>query len=68
MLLFSLNCYVSGGGGGGDEEYIYMNKVIVTGQGQDKADRGESSKVVSYKVEPAWWCSTLYLFGSYIIN
>lgn len=51
MLLFSLNCYVSGGGG--DEEYIYMNKVIVTGQGQDKADRGESSKVVSYKVEPA---------------
>ncbi|XP_072522865.1 actin filament-associated protein 1-like 2 [Salminus brasiliensis] len=24
---------------GGDEEYIYMNKVIVTGQNQDKADR-----------------------------
>ncbi|XP_036428607.1 actin filament-associated protein 1-like 2 isoform X2 [Colossoma macropomum] len=24
---------------GGDEEYIYMNKVIVTGQNQDKTDR-----------------------------
>ncbi|XP_036802596.1 actin filament-associated protein 1-like 2 isoform X2 [Oncorhynchus mykiss] len=37
-LLQSYRCS-NGGGGGGDEEYIYMNKVIVTGQGQDKADR-----------------------------
>ncbi len=27
---------------GGDEEYIYMNKVIVTCQNQDRTDRGES--------------------------
>jgi len=27
---------------GEDEEYIYMNKVIVTGQNQDRTDKGES--------------------------
>ncbi|XP_048026500.1 actin filament-associated protein 1-like 2 isoform X3 [Megalobrama amblycephala] len=42
---------------GGDEEYIYMNKVIVTGQNQDKTDHrpeanGEPGKHISVKNPP----------------
>lgn len=44
---------------GGDEEYIYMNKVIVTGQNQDRTDRdhrpeanGEPGKHISVKNPP----------------
>lgn len=36
-LVFNIGYFAEG-----DEEYIYMNKVIVTGQNQDRTDRGES--------------------------
>ncbi|RXN36391.1 actin filament-associated 1-like 2 [Labeo rohita] len=44
---------------GGDEEYIYMNKVIVTCQNQDKTDRdyrleanGEPGRHINFKNPP----------------
>lgn len=41
---------------GGDEEYIYMNKVIVTGQNQDRTDRGESIIFSLINLQNFCWC------------
>ncbi|XP_067285734.1 actin filament-associated protein 1-like 2 isoform X2 [Pseudorasbora parva] len=57
LLTELLQSYTSSNGG--DEEYIYMNKVIVPGQNQDRTDRdhrpeanGEPGKHISVKNPP----------------
>ncbi|KAL0984594.1 hypothetical protein UPYG_G00143690, partial [Umbra pygmaea] len=47
-LLQSYRCSTGSAGSGGDEEYIYMNKVLVSGLDKDKKARDNRSDALDY--------------------